>query len=113
MPPVERAPEEGGPRDRTVDDILKLVSFKTRLGRSGEFENGVISSWLARCSIASLVAPVASSRCCRTVTLSSEEGGPRDRTVDDILKLVSFKTRLGRSGEFDDYTAGGKTWRIG
>ncbi|POY71432.1 hypothetical protein BMF94_5745 [Rhodotorula taiwanensis] len=34
-----------------------------------------------------------------------EEGGPRDRTVDDLLKVVSFKTRLGHSGEFDDYTA--------
>lgn len=39
LPPVERAPEEGGPRDRTVDDILKLVSFKTRLGHSGEFDD--------------------------------------------------------------------------
>ncbi|GAA5980025.1 hypothetical protein JCM10908_001503 [Rhodotorula pacifica] len=35
----------------------------------------------------------------------AEEGGPRDRTVEDILKLVSFKTRLGHSGDFDDYTA--------
>lgn len=39
LPPVERVPEEGGPRDRTVDDILKLVSFKTRLGHSGEFDD--------------------------------------------------------------------------
>lgn len=39
------------------------------------------------------------------VERSAEHGGPRDRTVDDILKLVSFKTRLGHSGEFDDYTA--------
>lgn len=35
----------------------------------------------------------------------AEEGGPRDRTVDDLLKVVSFKTRLGASAEFDDYTA--------
>ncbi|GAA6061688.1 hypothetical protein JCM10212_005980 [Sporobolomyces blumeae] len=35
----------------------------------------------------------------------ADEGGPRDRTVDDLIKVVSFKTRLGRSGEFDDYTA--------
>ncbi|BGP12833.1 hypothetical protein JCM10213_008095 [Rhodosporidiobolus nylandii] len=34
-----------------------------------------------------------------------EEGGPRAPTVDDILKFVSFKTRLGASGAFDDYTA--------
>lgn len=35
----------------------------------------------------------------------AEEGGPRERTVEDLLQLVSFKTRLGRSGAFDDYTA--------
>ncbi|BGP36806.1 hypothetical protein JCM10449v2_000708 [Rhodotorula kratochvilovae] len=35
----------------------------------------------------------------------ADEGGPRDRTVDDLIQFVSFKTRLGRSGEFDDYTA--------
>ncbi|GAA5904339.1 hypothetical protein JCM6882_003200 [Rhodosporidiobolus microsporus] len=36
---------------------------------------------------------------------SPEEGGPRAPTVDDILQFVSFKTRLGASGAFDDYTA--------
>ncbi|KAJ8296895.1 putative ABC transporter ATP-binding protein [Rhodotorula toruloides] len=35
----------------------------------------------------------------------AEEGGPRERTVEDLLQFVSFKTRLGRSGAFDDYTA--------
>ncbi|GAA5994845.1 uncharacterized protein JCM10292_004385 [Rhodotorula paludigena] len=39
------------------------------------------------------------------VARPAEQGGPRDRTVDDLLQFVSFKTRLGRSGEFDDYTA--------
>ncbi|GAA5864450.1 hypothetical protein JCM3774_005131 [Rhodotorula dairenensis] len=39
LPPVQRSPAEGGPRDRTVDDILKLVSFKTRLGHSGDFDD--------------------------------------------------------------------------
>ncbi|GAA5832934.1 hypothetical protein JCM11251_000536 [Rhodosporidiobolus azoricus] len=34
-----------------------------------------------------------------------EEGGPRAPTVEDILQFVSFKTRLGASGAFDDYTA--------
>ncbi|CEQ38961.1 SPOSA6832_00430 [Sporobolomyces salmonicolor] len=36
---------------------------------------------------------------------SAEEGGPREPTVEDIIQFVSFKTRLGRSGDFDDYTA--------
>ncbi|GAA6001717.1 hypothetical protein JCM10207_002281 [Rhodosporidiobolus poonsookiae] len=36
---------------------------------------------------------------------SAEEGGPRAPTVEDILQFVSFKTRLGPSGAFDDYTA--------
>ncbi|GAA5857162.1 hypothetical protein JCM8547_009345 [Rhodosporidiobolus lusitaniae] len=35
----------------------------------------------------------------------AEEGGPRAPTVEDILQFVSFKTRLGASGAFDDYTA--------
>ncbi|GAA5827324.1 hypothetical protein JCM3770_000344 [Rhodotorula araucariae] len=35
----------------------------------------------------------------------ADEGGPRARTVDDLIQFVSFKTRLGRSGAFDDYTA--------
>ncbi|GEM06383.1 ABC transporter [Rhodotorula toruloides] len=35
----------------------------------------------------------------------AEEGGPRERTVEDLLQFVSFKTRLERSGAFDDYTA--------
>ncbi|GAA6035167.1 hypothetical protein JCM8097_006399 [Rhodosporidiobolus ruineniae] len=39
------------------------------------------------------------------VQRSPEEGGPRSRTVEDILQFVSFKTRLGASGAFDDYTA--------
>ncbi|GAA5978463.1 hypothetical protein JCM11641_007954 [Rhodosporidiobolus odoratus] len=36
---------------------------------------------------------------------SLEEGGPRRPTVEDILQFVSFKTRLGAGGAFDDYTA--------
>lgn len=35
----------------------------------------------------------------------ADEGGPRDRTVDDLIQFVSFKTRLGRGSDFDDYTA--------
>ncbi|KAM0755801.1 P-loop containing nucleoside triphosphate hydrolase protein [Meredithblackwellia eburnea MCA 4105] len=36
----------------------------------------------------------------------AREGGPRLRTVEDILQFVSFRTRLASSGgEFDDYTA--------
>ncbi|GAA5926230.1 hypothetical protein JCM3775_000962 [Rhodotorula graminis] len=35
----------------------------------------------------------------------ADQGGPRDRDVDDLIQFVSFKTRLGRSGGFDDYTA--------
>ena len=34
-----------------------------------------------------------------------DQGGPRDRDVDDLIQFVSFKTRLGHSGGFDDYTA--------
>lgn len=37
---------------------------------------------------------------------AARDGGPRAATVDDILQLVSFRTRLSSSGgEFDDYTA--------
>ena len=39
------------------------------------------------------------------VERTKQEGGPRERTVEDLIQVVSFKTRLGRSGEFDDYTA--------
>jgi len=39
LPPVERPKEEGGPRERTVEDLIQVVSFKTRLGRSGEFDD--------------------------------------------------------------------------
>ncbi|GAA5877074.1 hypothetical protein JCM16303_006159 [Sporobolomyces ruberrimus] len=35
-----------------------------------------------------------------------EEGGvSREPTVEDLIQVVSFKTRLGPSSEFDDYTA--------
>lgn len=35
-----------------------------------------------------------------------EQGGPRVATVHDVVKLVSFKTRLaGSGGEFQDYSA--------
>lgn len=33
------------------------------------------------------------------------EGGPREPDIHDIIHFVSFKTRLSRTGEFDDYTA--------
>ncbi|GAA5908799.1 hypothetical protein JCM8208_006790 [Rhodotorula glutinis] len=39
------------------------------------------------------------------VARPADEGGPRDRDVDDLIQFVSFKTRLGHSGGFDDYTA--------
>ncbi|GAA5923173.1 uncharacterized protein JCM15063_003561 [Sporobolomyces koalae] len=35
----------------------------------------------------------------------AQEGGDRDRTVEDLIQVVSFKTRLGSTGGFDDYTA--------
>ncbi|GAA6020281.1 hypothetical protein JCM11491_005316 [Sporobolomyces phaffii] len=35
LPPVERPAAEGGPRDRTVEDLIEVVSFKTRLSASG------------------------------------------------------------------------------
>ena len=35
-----------------------------------------------------------------------EQGGPREATIQDAIKLVSFKTRLaGSGGEFQDYSA--------
>ncbi|KAK4054923.1 hypothetical protein OIV83_000847 [Microbotryomycetes sp. JL201] len=33
------------------------------------------------------------------------EGGAREAGVDDVVQTVSFKTRLKRTGDFDDYTA--------
>lgn len=39
------------------------------------------------------------------VKRSQAEGGPREPDISDIIHFVSFKTRLSRSGDFDDYTA--------
>ncbi|KAM0793269.1 hypothetical protein ACM66B_000731 [Microbotryomycetes sp. NB124-2] len=33
------------------------------------------------------------------------EGGPREPGIDDVVQSVSFKTRLKKTGDFDDYTA--------
>lgn len=35
----------------------------------------------------------------------ASEGGPRRPEVQDIIKFVSFKTRLGGGGEFEDFSA--------